>query len=57
MNIRQTIEMLEKREAEFGSDIDITTLEYAGGDDKPCDVVGFEFDDETQTLRVKTVYR
>jgi hypothetical protein len=42
MNINQAIELLLQRREEFGGDKDLTTLEYAGGDDLPCDVVDFE---------------
>jgi hypothetical protein len=57
MNIRQAIELLQKREAEEGSEIELTTLEYNGGDDVPCDVLDFEVDKETGTLRIRTCYR
>jgi hypothetical protein len=57
MNIDQAIELLQARKEARGGETDITTEEYAGGDDRVCDVVDFVFDEETQTLRVKTVYR
>ena len=57
MTLDQIEELIAKKKAEFGGDMELTTLEYAGGDDKPCDIVDLVFDEETGTLRVKTVYR
>lgn len=57
MNIDQAIALLQKRKEEVGGDVDMTTMEYAGGNDALCDVVDFEFDETTSTLRVRTVYR
>jgi hypothetical protein len=57
MNIDQAIELLTKRKETHGGEMELTTLEYAGGNDAPCDIVDFEFDEETQTLRAKTMYR
>ncbi|WP_157639855.1 hypothetical protein [Burkholderia ubonensis] len=56
MDIDQAIELLQKRKEEHGV-VDLTTLEYAGGDDAVCDIVDFEFDKDTNSLRVRTVYR
>lgn len=56
MDIDQMIALLQKRKEEHGV-ADITTEEYAGGNDAVCDVVDLVFDEETGTLRVKTVYR
>lgn len=57
MNINQAIERLQQRKEEFGGDTDLTTLEYAGGDDRPCDVVDFEYDNETGSLRIRTRFQ
>ncbi len=59
MNIDQTIARLQQRKEELDGDgtMDLTTLEYNGGDDVPCDVIDFEVDKETNTLRIRTRYR
>lgn len=57
MNINQAIALLEKRREEFGGERDLTTLEYCGGDDRPCDVIDFEFDEETGSLRIRTRFQ
>jgi len=57
MNINQAIELLQKRKEERGGELDLSTLEYAGGDDRPCDVVDFEFDEESGTLRIRTRFQ
>ena len=56
MDIDKMIALLQKRKEEHGVR-DITTEEYAGGRDAVCDVVDLVLDEETGTLRVKTVYR
>lgn len=58
MNIDQAIALLQKRKEEIGGDVDVTTLEYAGGDDAMYTVDDFVFDEATGTLLVRTtVYR
>jgi hypothetical protein len=57
MTIDQMMELLTRRREEHGGDMELTTSEYAGGDDAVCDVADLVFDEETGTLRVKTVYR
>ncbi|MEX3983661.1 hypothetical protein AB4Y45_32285 [Paraburkholderia sp. EG287A] len=56
MDIDEMIALLQKRKEEHGVR-DITTEEYSGGGDTVCDVVDLVLDEETGTLRVKTVYR
>ncbi|MBK3780077.1 hypothetical protein G3A43_07390 [Paraburkholderia aspalathi] len=56
MDIDELIALLQKRKEERGS-IDVTTLEYAGGNDAVCDIVDVVFDEESGTLRVQTKYR
>lgn len=56
MDIDEMIAVLQQRKEERGL-VDVTTLEYSGGGDAVCDVVNLVFDEETGTLRVKTVYR
>ncbi|WP_157657775.1 hypothetical protein [Burkholderia ubonensis] len=57
MTSQEAIALLKKREEEHGGPLDLTTMEYAGGDDALCDVVDFEFDETTGTLRLRTVFR
>ncbi|WP_157645486.1 hypothetical protein [Burkholderia ubonensis] len=57
MTIDEAIALLEKRKGQHGGDTDLTTLEYSGGGDAVCDLVNFEFDAESNSLRVRTVYR
>ncbi|WP_157643918.1 hypothetical protein [Burkholderia ubonensis] len=57
MTIDEAIALLEKRKGQHGGDTDLTTLEYSGGGDAVCDLVDFEFDAESNSLRVRTVYR
>jgi len=57
VNINQAITLLEKRREEFGGELELSTLEYAGGDDRPCDVIDFEFDEETGSLRIRTRFQ
>jgi hypothetical protein len=57
VNINQAIALLEQRRDRFGGELDLTTMEYAGGDDRPCDVIDFEFDEETGSLRIRTRFQ
>lgn len=56
MDIDEMIALLQQRKEEHGL-TDVTTLEYSGGGDAVCDIVNLVFDEDTGTLRVKTVYR
>ena len=56
MDIDEMIALLQQRKQEHGP-TDVTTLEYSSRGDAVCDVVGLVFDEDTGTLRVKTVYR
>lgn len=56
MTIDQLIEALNKIKAERGGDVEVAVYQYAGGDDKLCDVSPRYDDSEGQVL-LDTTYQ